>query len=59
MEEFSTYSECEERLIRDEGYDSEQAAQICASSEGRRSDEEEGKSRSGKDEDWDENWGLE
>ena len=59
MEDFSTYTECEERLIREEGYDSAQAAEICASTEDRRTDEEEGKSRSRKDEDWEEGWGLE
>jgi hypothetical protein len=44
--------ECEMKYILDEGYDPSKAAETCASAEGRRFDEETG--RSPEDESWDE-----
>lgn len=35
MDERSTYTDCELTCIRDEGYDSSWAAEICADAEGR------------------------
>ena len=52
MEERRNDIECEMSYILDKGYDPSMAAEICATAEGRRFDEETG--RSPEDESWDE-----
>jgi len=55
MEEELTFTECEMKFVRDEGYDPAQAAEICANAEGRFSHGET--SRPSQEEDWGEYWG--
>jgi hypothetical protein len=54
MEEELTFTECEKKFVREEGYDPAQAAEICANAEGRFSDEETRRPR--QEEDWGEYW---